>query len=71
MHCTNISYFFIFFYAGVNPDISYINLYKVAVYFWVLFGLAFMAAVINVVSDIIKGSGKHSCRLIGFIKTIR
>ena len=48
------------FFAGTNPDRSYdgsYGIYRVSVYFWILFGLAFMAAVINRFSDIIKSKG--------------
>ena len=44
--------------TGNNPDRSYIAIYRIAVYFWILFGLAFMAAVISVISGMIKEKGE-------------
>ena len=52
--CLQVCYF-----LGVNPDFTYNSVYRVCVYFWVLFGLAFMATVIKVVSDVIQASGKQ------------
>uniref|UniRef100_H2ZBT0 Potassium channel domain-containing protein n=1 Tax=Ciona savignyi TaxID=51511 RepID=H2ZBT0_CIOSA len=39
------------FVAGDNPHMVYTPLYRVMVYFWILFGLAYMATVINVLTE--------------------
>ena len=44
--------------AGSNPGHSYIPMYRIMVYFWILFGLAFMATFMNLISERIKLRGK-------------
>nr|XP_026692125.1 potassium channel subfamily K member 16 [Ciona intestinalis] len=39
------------FVVGDNPRIKYTPLYRVMVYFWILFGLAYMATVINFLTE--------------------
>jgi len=43
---------------GTNPDQSYPSIYRIAVYFWILFGLAFMASMVSLASDFFKEAGK-------------
>ncbi|CAK8682672.1 unnamed protein product [Clavelina lepadiformis] len=50
------------FVAGSNPDLTYPSIYRICVYFWILFGLAFMAAVISLFSDLIKGSANKASK---------
>ena len=55
---------------GSNPDPTYPSIYRICVYFWILFGLAFMAAVISLFSDLIKGSGKNSYKIVSTIRKL-
>ena len=44
--------------AGVDPEIDYVPIYRVMVYFWILFGMAFMATVVSLISDFFKKTGQ-------------
>ena len=44
---------------GADPNKTYNPAYKIGVYFWIIFGLAFMATVITLIADLIKENGKR------------
>nr|XP_026690674.1 potassium channel subfamily K member 10 isoform X2 [Ciona intestinalis] len=46
------------FVVGTDADLSYATIYKVAVYLWILFGLAYMATVISIVSGYMHDTAK-------------
>uniref|UniRef100_H2Y7N9 Potassium channel domain-containing protein n=1 Tax=Ciona savignyi TaxID=51511 RepID=H2Y7N9_CIOSA len=52
------------FVVGANADLTYPTVYNVAVYFWILFGLAYMAAVISISSGYMKETGKSNRRKV-------
>jgi len=47
--------------VGADPNKSYSSIYKICVYFWIIFGLAFMATVVSLIADLIKDTApeKH------------
>jgi len=47
------------FVVGSDPDIHYPPAYRVWVYFWIIFGLAGMSTVINLVGDFINPASKQ------------
>ncbi|XP_078486264.1 potassium channel, subfamily K, member 16 [Ciona intestinalis] len=46
------------FVVGTDADLSYATIYNVGVYFWILFGLAYMATVISIASGYMHDTAK-------------
>nr|XP_039259396.1 potassium channel subfamily K member 16-like isoform X1 [Styela clava] len=47
------------FVAGTDPESSYILIYRIMVYFWIIFGMAFMATVWTLITDFYKKTGER------------
>nr|XP_039255772.1 potassium channel subfamily K member 2-like isoform X3 [Styela clava] len=50
--------------AGTDPSTKYIPIYRIMVYFWILFGMAFMATVMSLISNFFKETGKKGKKRI-------
>lgn len=56
-------------FIGINPLIDYVSIYRVMVYFWILFGLAVAAAVIGFLTELWMKAGEFHARCICIFKT--
>ncbi|NXO25243.1 KCNKA protein, partial [Cisticola juncidis] len=56
------------FVAGGNPDIKYMEWYKPLVWFWILVGLAYFAAVLSMIGDWLRVLSKKTQEEVGEIK---
>lgn len=64
--------FFVFFLTG-GSDIEYLDFYKPVVWFWILVGLAYFAAVLSMIGDwlrVISKKTKEEVRIKKFSKTL-
>lgn len=64
---------FIFFSApsGGNRKIEYMQWYKPLVWFWILVGLAYFAAVLSMIGDWLRVLSKKTKEEVGFIQLQR
>lgn len=67
-----ILFYFVFFLAG-GSDIEYLDFYKPVVWFWILVGLAYFAAVLSMIGDwlrVISKKTKEEVRIKKFSETL-
>lgn len=58
MNIYRFLHFFLLAVTDQNPDIDYLDVYVVMAYFWIIFGLAYLALIIQQIGRILASTGK-------------